>query len=185
MQTKKIVWIGTSACAILLLLALILGRYSRPSTAPAAASPWNAHAIEGTLAGVRVREIDPAHAAVVFLYDMDNRTNTDYTLTKGPNVVVMSRLNAGGSLSSDDPADIESSAFLPAGNRARVALQIVEPFSWPSQKDAAAERNFRDLVAARVAGLRGFVLFDQAARYQIELPAELPELQQTSAAVSP
>jgi hypothetical protein len=116
---------------------------------------------------------------------LDNHTNTDYTLTKGPNVVVMSRLDAGGSLSSDDPAAIESSAFLPAGNRARVALQIVQPFSWPSQKDAAAERSFRDLVAARVAGLRGFVLFDQAARYQIELPAELPELQQSSVAVAP
>jgi hypothetical protein len=184
-QTKKIVWIGTIVCAILLVLALVVGRYSRPSTATSASSPWNAHAIEGTLAGIRVSEIDPAHAAVVFLYDLDNRTGGDYTLSKGSDIVIMSRLKSGNSLSSDDPATIQSSAFLPAGNRARVALQIVQPFSWPSQKDAAADGNFRDLVAGRVAGLRGFVLFDQASRYQIELPAELPELEQSSAAVGP
>jgi len=134
---------------------------------------------------VRVREVDTTHAAVVFLYDLDNRTDSDYRLTKGPDVVVMSRLKTTDSLSSDEPADIESSAFLPAGNRARVAIEVLQPFAWPSQKDAAADRNFRDLVAGRVADLRAFVIFDQAARYQIELPAVLPELQQSSAAVRP
>jgi hypothetical protein len=186
-NAKKIVLIGTFACVFLLLLALILGRYSRPATAAATtvASPWNTHAIEGALAGVRVQEVDSGHAAVVFLYDLDNRTSTDYRLAKGPNVVIMSRLKTSDSLSADDPADIESGAFLPAGNRARVAIEVVQPFAWPNQKDAAADRNFRDLVAGRVAGLRGFVLFDQAARYQIELPAELAGLQQSSAAVGP
>jgi hypothetical protein len=184
-HTKKIIWIGTIVCATLLVLAVAVGRYSRPSTAASASSPWNPHAIEGTLAGVHVSEIDPTHAAVVFLYDLDNRTGSDYKLSKGPNIVIMSRLKSTNSLSSDDPADIESSAFLPAGNRARIALQVVQPFSWPSRKDAAAEKNFRDLVAGRVAGLRGFVLFDQASRYQIELPAEIPELEQSTASVSP
>jgi hypothetical protein len=184
-NVKKIAFIGTFACVFLLLLALIVGRYSRPASTKAAANPWNTHAIEGALSGVRVREVDATHAAVVFLYDLDNRTDTDYRLTKGPDVVVMSRLKTTDSLSSDEPADIESSAFLPAGNRARVAIEVLQPFAWPSQKDAAADRNFRDLVAGRVADLRGFVVFDQAARYQIELPAALPELQQSSAAVKP
>jgi len=184
-NVKKIALVGTFACVFLLLLALIVGRYSRPASTKTAASPWSTHAIEGTLAGVRVREVDTTHAAVVFLYDLDNRTDSDYRLTKGPDVVVMSRLKTTDSLSSDEPADIESSAFLPAGNRARVAIEVLQPFAWPSQKDAAADRNFRDLVAGRVADLRAFVIFDQAARYQIELPAVLPELQQSSAAVRP
>jgi hypothetical protein len=173
---------GASACVFLMLLALALGWYSRPAATTSAASVWNTSAIEATLATVRVTEVDPMHAAVLFLYDMDNRTNTDYHLIKGPNVVIMSRLKATDSLGADQPADIESSAFLPAGNRARVAVQVVQPFAWPSQKDAAAERSFRDLVANQIVGLRGFVLFDEAARYQIELPVDLPELQPLTAA---
>lgn len=185
MNAKKIIWVGTGACIFLLLLALIVGRYSRPAVTTAAASPWNTHAIEGALAGVRVAEVDPSHAAVIFLYDLDNHTSSDYRLDKGPSLVIMSRLKTSDSLSSDVPADIESGAFLPAGNRARVAIAVQQPFTWPSQKDAAAERSFRDLVDNQVAGLRGFVLFDQTARYQIELPAQLPEMQQSSAAVKP
>ena len=186
-NTKKIVLAGTFGCVFLLPLALILGRYSRASSSTSgasAASPWNTYAIEGTLAGVRVREVDAAHAAVVFLYDLDNRTSADYRFAKGPDVVIMSRLKTSESLSSDAVADIETGAFLPAGNRARVALEVVQPFTWPAQKDDKAERNFRELIAGQVAGLRGFVLFDQGSRYQIELPAEIPDLQ-TSAAVRP
>jgi hypothetical protein len=179
-NAKKIVLLGTLGCVLLLLLALIFGRYSRPAATTAAASAWNTQAIEGSLAGVRVTEIDPTHAAIVFLYDLDNRTDSDYRLVKGTNIVIMGRLKATDSLSSDQPADIESGAFLPAGNRARVSIEVVEPFAWPSQKDAAAERSFRELVVGQVAGLRGFVLFDQTARYQIELPVELPEPLQPS-----
>ena len=37
------------------------------------------------LRGVRVREIDASKSEVVFLYDLDNKTDTDYQLAKGRN----------------------------------------------------------------------------------------------------
>src|SRR5271170_6409837 len=85
-------------------LVLIFGKLPRAQTLAKPANPWNLHAIESSFAGVRVREIDPSHSAVVFLYDLDNRTDSDYQLTKGSAVVVMSRLKSSGSLSSEKPA---------------------------------------------------------------------------------
>jgi len=177
---KKLGWVGLAVCALALLI-FIVARFSRlrPSSPPADA--WNSGAIQSTLAGVRVREVDSTHAAVVFFYDLDNRTNIDYRLSSGPDVVIMNRLQPTGSLSSDEPINLDSAAFVPARNRTRVALEISHAFNWPVQKDAAAERQVRQFVADQVAGVEGFVLFDQATRYQIELAALSPAFQQAPA----
>lgn len=179
-QWKKLGWACLAVGALALILILVrLGRSGRFSSA---ANPWNSRAIQSTLAGVRVRELDSTHAAVVFFYDLDNRTDSDYRLSSGPNVVIMSRLQPSGSLSSDEPISLDSAAFVPAKNRTRIALEISRAFDWPAQRDAAAERQVRQFVADQVAGVEGFVLFDQAARYQIELAATSPEPQQTAVA---
>ena len=89
---KKLGWIGLVVFG--LALALIFAAFLRAGRSTAGASSWNSHAIEGTLAGVRAREVDAGHAAVVFSYDLDNKTNTDYRLASGPNLVIMSRLTA-------------------------------------------------------------------------------------------
>jgi hypothetical protein len=168
---KKIGVAGLLACALLLLLMVIAGRPSRNAPAPAQTPPWDSQAIEGTPAGVRVQEIDPTHAAVIFLYDLNNRTDTDYRLTKGPNIVIMSRLKSGGTLSADEPITLDSTAFVPAGNRTRIALKVSHIFSWPGQNSAYAERTFNQLVAGDITGISGFVLFDQTNRYEIDFPA--------------
>jgi len=165
---------GASSLVLLLVGAMAARRISRVQTASAGIqNAWNSRAIQSTFAGVRVREIDAAHAAVTFLYDLDNQTGADYHLDAGPNVVIMSRIAAGGSLSSEQQISLAAPAFLPAGDRARIALEIRCPFSWPARKDALAEAAFKELVANRLSGLQGFVLFDQSSRYQIELPAGL------------
>lgn len=179
-QWKKLGLIAASTCALLIVLVLTFSRSPRAAPSGAQANPWNSVAIESTLAGVRVREIDPTHAAVVFLYDLENQTENDYELASGPNVVIMSRLEPGGSLSSDRQVTLTSAAFVPPGNRARVALEISRAFNWPAQRDAASERAIRQLVADEATGLDGFVLFDQKTRYQIELPTASPQLQQSS-----
>jgi hypothetical protein len=174
---KKIVAVGLAACALLLLLMLVAARFGQndASTSPNQPPPWNSQAIEGTLAGIRVQEIDPTHAAVIFLYDLDNKTDTDYRLAKGPNIVVMSRLKSGGTLSADEPITLDSAAFVPARNRTRIALKVSHLFNWPGQSGAYAERQFNQLVAGDVAGVAGFVLFDQTNRYEIDFPSAWPE----------
>lgn len=126
-----------------------------------------------------MREIDPTHAAVAFLYDLDNKTDTDYRLVKGPNIILMDRLKPGGTLSSDERVGLDSTAFVPARNRTRITLEITHSFNWPAPGDTAADREFNQLVAGDLAGLLGFVLFDQTGRYQIELPAASPDVAQT------
>ena len=172
---RKIGWVALGVVALgAIVVAARFVRLRAPNVRPDA---WNSTAIQSTLAGIRVKEIDSAHAAVVFLYDLDNRTDSDYRLASGPSVVIMSRLQPSGSLSADQQISLDATAFVPARNRTRIAIEMSRAFAWPSTRDAAAERQIRQLVAEQVAGLEGFVLFDQAARYEIDLAAASPEPQ--------
>jgi len=177
---KRIGWIALGAVAIVALAIVV--RLARSAAPAGPSNSWNASAIQGTLAGIRVKEIESSHAAVVFFYDLDNRTDSDYKLASGPSIVIMSRLQPSGSLSSDQQINLETGAFVPAKNRTRIALETSRAFAWPPARDAAAERQIRQLVADEVAGLEGFVLFDQATRYEIDLAAASPELPADTAA---
>jgi hypothetical protein len=175
---KRLGSIGLGAGALALIVFVLA--FSRAALFGARANGWNSRAIESTLAGVQVRELDPEHAAVVFLYDLDNRTDADYRLASGPDVVIMSRLQPGGSLTSAQQVSLDAGAFVPAKNRTRISVDVSRPFDWPAKRDAWGDRRLRQFVADQVVGLQGFVLFDQAVRYQIELAATSPRLQQAS-----
>ena len=180
---RKLGVAGLSALVLLVLLLLIMGRSHRPETSARLAGPWNSGAIESAFAGVRVREIDESSAAVVFLYDLNNKTDSDYQLTKGPSVVVMSRVKSSGALSPEKQVILSSSAFVPAKSRTRIAVEVTEPFSWPGRAGAASENRFRELVAQEVTDLDGFVLFDETPRYQIELSGAWPEIEKAPLSV--
>ena len=150
-------------------------------------SPWNSSAIQSTFAGTQVQEADAAHATVVFFFDLDNNTDTDYRFAKGAGTVVMTRLKSNGSLSSEQPLELNNSVFLPARNRTRIAVQATRPFNWPSglpegQIGPVNQLKFRQLVADEVANLTGFVMFDTATHFQIELPGGWQELQTSASA---
>jgi hypothetical protein len=145
--------------------------------------------VRGTLAGVQVHEVDPAHVQLVFYYDLDNNSDADYQLTKGPGTVVMTRLKSNGSLSSDETMELDHSVFLPARNRTRISLQSTQAFSWPSgmqagQMGSVNQDKFRSLLAQQVGNCSGFVLFDQAKHIQIELPGGWQELQTPATATN-
>lgn len=167
----------------LALLVILAGPKVAGSNAAAdRPAPWNSKAIRSSLAGIRVQEIDAAHAAVVFLYDLDNTTDTDYRLIKGPNIVIMSRLKSSGTLSGDEPIALSSTVFVPAQNRTRIGLEVSHLFSWPGQRSAYAEKTFNQLVTGDISDVAGFVLFDQTSRYEIDFPASWPETQAASSA---
>jgi hypothetical protein len=92
----------------------------------------------------------------------------------------MGRLKSTGSLSPEHQYHLSSNVFLPAGNRTRITLETTEPFKWPAQMDAASEAEFRLMVGRAVSDLGGFVLFDPATHYQVELPGSWPAVTDTS-----
>ena len=181
---KKLLIFAIFAGVLAYLVLFVLPRVPRqePAVQRVQPSPWNSGAVQSTFAGVQVREVDAAHATLVFFYDLDNNTDTDYRFAKGASTVVMTRLKSNGSLSSEEPIELDNSVFLPARNRTRIALQVTRPFNWPSGLPEAQigpinQVKFRQLVADEVANLSGFAMFDQATHFQIELPGGWQELQ--------
>jgi hypothetical protein len=169
-QWKKLVLIGI-ATSVITLAALVLFSNFRGQSAPAKTPQgWNAAAVRATFATVEVRQLNATSAAVVFFYDLENNSGSDYQIEAGPNLRLMSRLKSDGSLVADRRAKLSDNAFLPLANRTRVGVQVDCPFPWPAQRDPTADAKVRALVSQEISNLRGFVLFDSAARYQIELP---------------
>jgi hypothetical protein len=171
-KANKIVLFGGLAIAFFLALIFSVRMASSRNPRTSANNTWDSRSIECTFAGVRIREIDASNVAVEFLYDLRNVTNTDYQLVKGPGILLMSRLRPTGSLSAEQQIGLKSSVFIPSKNRTRIELEWKHAFNWPAQIDAATTANeFRQLVARDIAGLDGFVLFDETTHYQINLPS--------------
>jgi hypothetical protein len=143
--------------------------------------PWNSGAITATYVGAQLRELDSVNAAVYLAYEVQNHTDSDYQLADGPRTLVMGRLRADGSLSSQEQVRLSYPTFLPARQRARVALEIPSSFSWPAGNDPAFQDKLRDLVNQKLAEVQAFVLFDQADRFEIEFPSGWQELKIASA----
>ncbi|HEY0701498.1 MAG TPA: hypothetical protein VGD60_01915 [Candidatus Acidoferrales bacterium] len=189
---KTLIVFSILVACLLVLVVFVLPRTpaSEPAEKHNAAPVWNTSAIQSSFAGVQVKEVDATHANLIFSYDLDNNTDTDYQVTKGPTTVVMTRLASSGSVSSDEPVALGNSVFLPARNRTRVTLELIKNFNWPGQMYGTQvgpvnQEKFRTLVAQEVANLSGFVLFDQATHFQIELPGDWQELQKRAAAAGP
>lgn len=170
---KKIIVVGILCCAVLFFAAGYFSRAPKVVHSATNQEPWNSQAIRSSFTGVQVRELDSSHAAVDFLYDLENRTNSDFELAPGPNAIVMKRLKVDGSLSADANARLTSTAFIPTNNRTRVTLEVTGHFIWPAKQDASTDQALRDLVQREASGLDGFVIFDQASRYEIVLPIDL------------
>lgn len=160
------------AVAIILVLGIVggLGAWFTRPMAPHIPGVWNEKAIDASFAGIRVQQADPSDAAIVFLYDLDNRSGSDYRVGDAAGLVIMGRLKSTGSLSPETEFRVDSAIFLPAGNRTRILLQTKRPFRWPARMDAAAQAQFRDMVNNAVSDVTGFVVFDSSTHYQIDLP---------------
>ncbi len=177
--------IGIAIVVIVLLAAVGLagGWIVKTRGAKAPEGVWNADAISGSFAGIRVQQSDSGNANIAFLYDLENKSGADYLLTTDSKLIVMGRLKSTGSLSAEDQYHLASAVFLPAGNRTRVMLETRKSFRWPGQMDGAAEAQFRNMVNHSIADLGGFVLFDPVNHYQIELPGAWPAVADTAAVV--
>jgi hypothetical protein len=169
-EWRKVLAICALTGAVTPFLLLIFPRTQAQSPPPP--KPWNSEAIQSTFIEMKVEQVDKKSAALVFYYDFENRTNSNYQLTNGPNLQFLRRLKSDGSLDPEEQMKLKADALVPAGNRARIGLAITEPFAWPRTMDGEAANQFKKLVIQQADNLDGFVLLDETSRYRIELPGE-------------
>lgn len=179
MSWKDTLLVGASAGVALLGISLYTGNGSlfkrSPREQPAA---WSQGTISVGYIGSQLREIDKTRASLVISYDLENNSDSDYRLNDGPKVVILSRLKSDGSYSQDQPIRLSYPVFLPARQHARLAIEITQPFNWPSDTDSGSIEKLRDFVRQRLQNVAEFVLFDEANRRQLELPSGWDQLQE-------
>ena len=170
MLRKDVLWVGGSASVALALLGVLaVARYpSEPAAGQNAA--WSQGAISATFVGSQLKELDKAHSSLIISYDLQNDTDMDYRLTEGLGLLILCRLRGDKSLSQEQPVRLSYPVFLPAKQRARLAVEITQPFAWPAEKDPASEGKIRDFVKRRLENIAAFVVFDEENHRQFELP---------------
>jgi len=176
---KQLLIIACSTGVVLLLAILTLTRplFKNTPVEARTSTGWNREGIKATYVATQLREVDKAHSSLILSYDLSNQTDLDYRLTDGPGIVIMSRLKGDGSLSQEESIHLSYPVFLPARQRARLAIEISKAFAWP-REDSHYEEKLKEFVKQRLGNVKGFVLFDESSHTQIDLPAAWPELQE-------
>ena len=178
-MSKKQWLVTVGAAGVLFLVTLwAFGRTSFARQPQEAPKNWNRGGIRAVYMATQLREVDKTHASLVLSYDLNNLTNADYRLTDGSGVVIMSRRRTDGSLSEEQRIRLSYPVFLPAGQRAHLAIEIKRDFPWPKD-DSRHDEKLKEFVRQTLAPLRGFVLFDDSSHNQFDLPAGWPDLQES------
>src|SRR5690348_7784861 len=178
---KDVLWVVGSAGVVLVGISLFKGNQSIfRRTSRQEPAGWNQGTISAGYIGSQLREIDNTRASLVISYDLENDTDSDYRLNDGPNLVILSRLKSDGSYSQDQPIRLSYPVFLPARQHARLAVEITQPFNWPSDADSGSIGKLRNFVRQRLQNVGEFVLFDEANHRQLELPSGWEQLEETS-----
>jgi hypothetical protein len=156
--------------------------YTLYATRGGGPQPWNSSGLAAKYVSAELRQVDSGNASLFLIYELENKTDSDYRLGGTPGFPVMCRLKSDGSLSSQEDVRLSNATFLPARQKARVALELRHTFGWPADADPESQDRMRDFVNQRLSGVDEFVLFDQPDRVQIEFPRGWQELQLASAA---
>lgn len=173
---------GSAGAGLVLVVILKLSVPALKHPLNEMAKGWNREGIQATYMATQLREVDKTHSSLVLSYDLSNQTDLDYRLAEGSGLVIMSKLKSDGSLSQEAPIRLGYPVFLPAKQRARLAIEISQAFAWPVRDDARYEEKLKEFVKQRLSGVRGFVLFDESSHSQIDLPGAWPELADTKEA---
>lgn len=180
---KDTVWVVGSAGVALAALTYFTGTGSLLTRALRHEYPkWHRATITAGYIGTELKEIDNTRSSVIISYDLENHTDSDYRLTDNPGLVILSRLKSDGSFSQEQPIRLSYPVFLPARQHARLAIEITQPFNWPSEGDSTYLDKMRNFVKQRLRNVGEFVLFDQTNHWQLELPSGWDQLQDSQQA---
>lgn len=178
MSKKQWLVMAGAAGVVFLLTVWAFGGTSFKRQPKEASKNWNRDGIKAVYMATQLRQLDKNHASLVLSYDLNNLTDVDYRLSEGSGVVIMSRLKSDGSLSQEQHMRLSYPVFLPAGQRAHLAIEITQEFVWPKE-DSHHDEKLKEFVRQTLATVRGFVLFDENSHSQIDLPAAWPDFQET------
>jgi len=167
---------------VLLIFFMTRAAAFKGSPSDTSSKSWNREVIKATYVASQLKETDKTHSTLTLSYDLENNTNSDFRLDAGPGVVILSRLEADGSLSQQEPVRLSYPVFLPAKQHARLAIEITQPFAWPPEDNPAYIEKLREFVKQRLANVQEFVLFDQSSRSEVKLPRVWQQLQDTAQA---
>jgi hypothetical protein len=142
--------------------------------------PWNANTVTATYVGAQLKEIDPQNSVILLSYELQNNGADDLHFSDGAGTAVMTRLNSGDALISQDGVHLTEDASLPSRQETRIELQIPHTFSWPVENDPAFQDKLKDAVNQTLGNIGEFVVMDQADRCQVELPRGWQELKLVS-----
>lgn len=181
MSWKDALWVVGSAGVTLLGIGLYAGNgFVLKRSARQQPLAWSQGTISAGYIGSQLREIDKTRASLVISYDLENNSDSDYRLSDGPSLVILSRLKSDGSYSQDQPVRLSYPVFLPARQHARLAVEITQPFNWPSDADSGSIEKLRSFVRQRLQNVGEFVLFDEANHRQLKLPSGWDQLGEMS-----
>jgi hypothetical protein len=180
---KDKIWVFGSIGVTALVWGIVLfGGSARKNSRPEDLVSWNQGGLSAAYVGAQLKQIDKTHSSLIISYDVENEGASDYRLVDGPSLHILSRLKSDGSLSQEQPFRLGYPVFLPSGQRARLAVEITQPFAWPTEQDPAYLDKLRIFVKRRLENVAEFVVFDEANHSQLLLPSAWGELPDVSPA---
>ncbi|MGI0084648.1 MAG: hypothetical protein ACREBQ_06155 [Nitrososphaerales archaeon] len=158
------------AVAAFLIGAFIYWYVNRPK-------PWDKAALKATFATMEIdTQPQAANYKTTFLYDIENQTDRSYDFNSY-NLTLLAVLAEGNALSKEfghyqaEEPKIDGPAFIPAHGKARV--QIVVYYAYPQDWNTDQKSDVNKVVKSfdhRLRELNGFVVFDNNAHYEIDMP---------------
>jgi hypothetical protein len=172
---KILLWAVGIGAGFAITAALIVGGFMWWSNRPPKPKPWNQNAITAKFDTLDVQGQDNH---VYFSYTLENHTDSDFTLTDNSGVHLGASLKRGNSISfsNDDYLSTTYPIYIPAKHNVRVVLNIKYPYNAPISQYATDDEKsdwktkLAGTIVKEMTNLDGFVLMDDASRYQINFP---------------
>jgi hypothetical protein len=134
---------------------------------------WNVSAIVAQ-ASPRFR-VSGDGKKIQFTYDIENTTRMDFHIESTTRITIMAKMEDGvfsepvpsGTMSVDLPV------FVPAKRKGSLVVSALFseiPERKPSESDIEYHEKVRNMLEKDIGEIAGFALFDEANRYEIDLP---------------
>jgi hypothetical protein len=154
---------------------IIIGACLWWTSRPIKPKPWNSKAITASFERLMTEGDENTY---VFVYTLQNNTDFDYRVTGATELHLAAKLRQQNEFSFDDSQNLTTDypIYVPAMSRVRFRLHVKYPYPVKENLDASEDEkadwytNICRYVVKELSNLNGFVIVDDAERYQIDLP---------------